>query len=64
MLETIDTERFYRVGNNLSVDFVNTLIADAGEKIDLLGKTGDLAIWSAAMNLVENAGELGRKRKL
>ncbi len=52
MNEVIETNKFYRVGNNLSLDFVNTEIADDGKKIDLIEKTADLAVWTAAMNLV------------
>ncbi len=52
MVNKIDVNRFFRVGNNLSLDFVNTEVADGGKSIDLIEKTADLAVWTAAMNLV------------
>ena len=52
MSKSTEVSRFYRIGNNLSLDFVNTEIADNGQKIDLLEKTADLAKWTAEMNLV------------
>lgn len=59
MTETIETPMFYRIGNNLSVDFVNTRIAVGGKPKDLLTKFADFAAWAAAMDLLEK-GEVKR----
>ena len=53
MPEIIETPIFYRIGNNLSVDFVNTRIADNGKPKDLLTKFADFTAWAAAMDLLE-----------
>lgn len=54
-MQTVETEKFFAVGNNLSLDFINTDIVDNGKQIDLLEKTADLAAWAAAMNLIEKS---------
>ncbi len=38
--------RFYFVGNNLALDFVNTEIAAHGAPLDLLGSLEDFAAWA------------------
>ena len=53
MKEVFETEKFYRVGNNLSLDFINTLVAQNGEPLDLLKDFTDFAAWSIAANLLE-----------
>lgn len=53
MTEKIETLKFYQIGNNLSVDFVNTLIAVDGKPKDLLTNLADFAAWAAAMDLLE-----------
>lgn len=53
MTEIIETPIFYRIGNNLSVDFVNTRIAENGKPKDLLTKFADFTAWAAAMDLLE-----------
>ena len=52
MKKDFEIPMFYRIGNNLSVDFVNTRIADNGEAIDLLTTLADFAAWAAAMDLL------------
>ncbi len=51
----IDSNKFHIVGNNLSVDFVNTLIASDGKPLDLLANLTDLAGWAVAARLLESA---------
>jgi predicted RNA-binding Zn ribbon-like protein len=52
MNKSIDMTKFERIGNNLSLDFINTDLSEGEAKTDLLSKTADLAIWAAAMDLV------------
>ena len=53
MKKVWETEKFYRIGNNLSLDFINTLIAENGEPKDLLKDFNDFAAWAIAVNLLE-----------
>ena len=53
MKEILETEKFYRIGNNLSLDFINTLIAENGAPKDLLQDFNDFAAWAIAANLLE-----------
>ena len=53
MKEILETEKFYRIGNNLSLDFVNTLIAENGAPKDLLEDFNDFAAWAIGANLLE-----------
>lgn len=55
MKEVFETEKFHKVGNNLSVDFINTKIAENGAPKDLLTDFTDFAAWTAAMNLLEKS---------
>ena len=48
----LDTAKFYFVGNNLSVDFVNTQIIADGEPKDLLESFVDFVAWARAANLL------------
>ena len=52
--------KFLFVGNNLSLDFVNTEIVADGAPKDLLENLGDVAAWAGAAQLVES----GEARKL
>jgi Conserved protein containing a Zn-ribbon-like motif, possibly RNA-binding len=47
----LDTSKFYLVGNNLSVDFVNTRIRENGAPKELLESFDDLIAWAARANL-------------
>jgi predicted RNA-binding Zn ribbon-like protein len=47
----LDTSKFYLVGNNLSVDFVNTRIRENGAPKELLESFDDLIAWAARVNL-------------
>ncbi len=47
--------KFYFVGNNLSLDFVNTLVTSNLGAVDLLENTNDLVRWSAAAGLIQNS---------
>ena len=49
----LDTAKFYFVGNNLSLDFVNTLAANAAGSLDLIGNVGDLLEWAAGAGLID-----------
>jgi predicted RNA-binding Zn ribbon-like protein len=51
MERKLDTSKFYLVGNNLCVDFVNTRIRENGAPRELLESFGDLIAWAARANL-------------
>ena len=51
MERKLDTSKFYLVGNNLSVDFVNTWIHENGAPKELLESFEDLIAWAAMANL-------------
>lgn len=55
MKETLTIEKFIAVGNNLSLDFINTKIIENGELKDLLTDFTDLAAWAAATDLLEKS---------
>src|SRR5262249_49558924 len=55
MAEQLDTAKFYFVGNNLSVDFINTQILEDGAPKELLESFADFVAWAAAANLVSDA---------
>ena len=55
MKEILETEKFYRIGNNLSLDFINTLIAENGAPKDLLQDFNDFAAWAIGANLLETS---------
>ena len=46
---------FHIVSNNAGLDFVNTLIVDAGKPVDLLNGFEDLVDWSVAAGLVTSS---------
>ena len=54
-MQIVEATKFIKVGNNLSLDFVNTDIVDNGRKVDLLETAADLAAWAAAVNLIDAA---------
>lgn len=60
MAENFETTKFHFIANNLSIDFVNTLIVDKGEPLDLIASTNDLLGWAIAAGLLdeENARRL------
>ena len=51
MERKLDTSKFYLVGNNLSVDFINTRIRENGAPKELLESFDDLIAWAARANL-------------
>lgn len=51
----LETEKFHLIGNNLSLDFVNTKIADGGKVFDLLKDSRDLIAWAIATEMVEES---------
>jgi predicted RNA-binding Zn ribbon-like protein len=51
MERKLDTSKFYLVGNNLSVDFVNTRICENGAPKELLESFEDLIAWAVRANL-------------
>ena len=55
MEQIFETEKFLRDGNNLSVDFVNTRIAENGAPLDLLEDFTDVAAWAIAAGLMEKS---------
>jgi len=52
MAEQLDTAKFYFVGNNLSIDFVNTQIIADGEPNLLLESFADFVAWAQAADLL------------
>lgn len=44
----METSKFYFVGNDLSLDFVNTLVAGPDGPVDLIRSTDDLIDWATA----------------
>ncbi len=55
MKETLAVEKFIKVSNNLSLDFINTKIAESGVPKDLLENFTDLAAWTIAVGLLEKS---------
>jgi len=55
MGKELKSENFIKVGGNLSLDFINTKIAENGQPKDLLENFADLAAWAKAMNLLEKS---------
>jgi len=53
MERQLDTSKFYLVGNNLSVDFVNTRIRESGAPRDLLESFEDLVAWAVKAELLD-----------
>jgi predicted RNA-binding Zn ribbon-like protein len=51
MERKLDTSKFYLIGNNLSVDFVNTRICENGAPKELLESFEDLIAWAVKSNL-------------
>jgi predicted RNA-binding Zn ribbon-like protein len=49
----LDTAKFYIVGNNLSLDFVNTLAANSAGPVDLIESVDDLLGWAARAELID-----------
>ena len=60
MMATLNWTKFPLVGNHLSLDFVNTKIAENGVPKDLLEGPADMAAWAVAVKLLD----LPRARKL
>lgn len=50
-----EESKFFLIGNNLSLDFVNTLVAENGAPKDLLETPPDLAAWARAARLIDSA---------
>ncbi len=55
-LKMFETDKFFLVGNNLSLDFVNTKIAEGGKPKDLLENLADMMSWAIAVKLIEKDG--------
>ena len=53
MERQLDTSKFYLVGNNLGVDFVNTRIRENGAPKDLLESFEDLVTWAVRAKLLD-----------
>ena len=60
MTATLNWTKFPLVGNHLSLDFVNTKIAENGMPKDLLEEPADVAAWAVAVKLLD----LPRAKKL
>ena len=60
MMATLNWIKFPLVGNHLSLDFVNTKIAENGVPKDLLVGPADVAAWAVAVKLLD----LPRAKKL
>ncbi len=53
MTENTGENTFFMIGNNLSLDFINTEYAENGEPKDALSSYEDLLAWAVAANLLE-----------
>lgn len=53
MMATLNWTKFPLVGNQLSLDFVNTKIVENGVPKDLLGGLADVAAWAVAVKLLD-----------
>ncbi|MBI1762974.1 MAG: ABATE domain-containing protein [Acidobacteria bacterium] len=53
MAQQLDTSKFYLVGNNLSIDFVNTRIRENGAPKELLESFEDLIAWAVRTELLD-----------
>lgn len=53
MEKRLDPSKFHMVGNNLSIDFINTRIRENGAPKDLLESFEDLAAWAARVELLD-----------
>jgi predicted RNA-binding Zn ribbon-like protein len=53
MMATLNWTKFPLVGSHLSLDFVNTKIAENGVPKDLLEGAADLAAWAVAVKLLD-----------
>lgn len=49
-----DKTGFYKIGNNLSLDFINTRIAVDGASLDLLKNFTDVAAWALEIGLFDS----------
>lgn len=52
--EKAQSSKFFLIGNNLSVDFINTEIVENGAAVDLLGTLQELAGWATAVKLLNS----------
>lgn len=52
-MKSIENKQFYVVGNNLSLDFINTKIVMNGEPKDLLTDFHDFVSWSFKLDLLD-----------
>jgi len=55
MRKELKPEKFIKIGGNLSLDFINTKIAENGSPKDLLADFTDLAAWAFAVELMEKS---------
>lgn len=53
MAENTGANNFFIIGNNLSLDFINTEFVENGERKDALSGYADLLAWAVAVNLLE-----------
>lgn len=52
--ENTNENNFFIIGNNLSLDFINTEFVESGERRDALSNYTDLLAWAAAAHLLES----------
>ena len=55
MEEKLNKSKYILVGNSLSIDFVNTLIAENGMPKDLLENLGDFVGWATVCGLIDKS---------
>ncbi len=55
MAQAVDLKRFIVVGDNLSLDFLNTQILENGKPKDLLTKFEDFVAWANAVGLLDSS---------
>lgn len=51
--EQNNANKFHIVGNNICLDFINTLVAANGKPLELLANFADLTSWAVAAKLLE-----------
>ena len=53
--KALAVSKFFLIGNNLSLDFINTKVAENGEQKDLLEAPADLLEWAQESEMIEAA---------
>jgi predicted RNA-binding Zn ribbon-like protein len=62
MFEKNDASGFYLIGNNLSLDFINTEAMADGKRLDLIGQVESFFRWAKVVGLLED-GQIVKLRE-